>query len=101
MDDSSMATGNPENTGIAFGISTLPVLERELQLLPVWATGADRHHMRFPFRTISITLSNCLASGTETLHGNDNYLMPVQKSYLDNSQKRCTINPTSGFALVV
>jgi hypothetical protein len=34
--DESIETGSPENMGIAFGISILSVLERELQLLPVW-----------------------------------------------------------------
>jgi hypothetical protein len=34
--DESIETGNPENMGVAFIISILSVLERELQLLPVW-----------------------------------------------------------------
>ncbi len=33
--DESIKTGDPGNIGILFGISILPLLERELQLLPV------------------------------------------------------------------
>ncbi len=32
----SIETGDPENMGITFGITTLSVVERELQALPVW-----------------------------------------------------------------